>query len=457
MDNSFISILIILLLIIINGVFAMSEIALISSRKVRLQQMAKEGSRSAQAALDISETPNKFLSTVQIGITLIGILAGALGGASLSSQLSLKLQLITWLKPYSDVFALVIVVLLTTYFSLVIGELIPKRMGMNSPEKIASVVAMPMKALSWFTSPIVKLLSASTDIGLRILGIEASKDPIITEEEIKVLMKQGAQSGIFESAEEDMVTGIFRLGGRYIDSIMTPRTEIEWIDLDEPFEVILSQVIQSNHNRFPVAIGELDNVQGILFAKDFLSQSLNGEVPSIPDLLHPPLFVPDSTSALKALDLIKEAGAHGALVIDEFSGVLGMVTLYDVLKSIVGSIPTAGEEEEIQIVQRDDGSWLLDGLLPIDDVKELLGIETLPEEDRVGFQTLGGFMMTMLDSIPEVGQHFDVYHMRFEVMDMDGKRVDKVLVFPIDRRPTFGDRSPIIKEEKFNNESVSEI
>lgn len=423
----------------------MSEISLISARKVRLQQMSKDGVRSAQVALDISENPNKFLSTVQIGITLIGILSGALGGASISSDLSLIFQNVSWLKPYSEVLSVAIVVLLTTYFSLVIGELIPKRLGMNSPEKIASAVAMPMKAISWLTSPVVKLLSASTDIGLKILGIKKSKDPIITEEEIKVLMKQGAQSGIFESAEEDMVTGIFRLGGRYIDSIMTPRTEIEWINLEEPFESILEQVINSNHSRFPVATGELDNVQGMLLVKDLLSKSLNGAIPSIPDIIQPPLFVPDSTSALKALDLIKEAGAHAALVIDEFSGVLGMVTLYDVLKSIVGSIPTAGEEEEIQILQREDGSWLLDGLLAIDDIKELLGIDTLPEEDRVGFQTLGGFMMTMLDSIPEVGQYFDVYDMRFEIMDMDGKRVDKVLVIPINLN------------FKQNDESASEI
>lgn len=445
MNNIFLSIIIILILIIINGIFAMSEIALISARKVRLQQMSKDGSRSAQVALDISENPNKLLSTVQIGITLIGILTGALGGASISSYLSLIFQDINWLKPYSETLSVAIVVLLTTYFSLVIGELIPKRLGLNSPEKIAAAVALPMKAISWLTSPIVKLLSASTDIGLKILGIEKSKDPIITEEEIKVLMKQGTQSGIFDSAEEDMVTGIFRFGGRYIDSIMTPRTEIEWIDMEEPFEAILDQVINSNHSRFPVATGELDNVLGMVLAKDLLSQSLNGATPSILDLIQPPLFVPDSTSALKALDLIKEAGAHAALVIDEFSGVLGMVTLYDVLKSIVGSIPTAGEEEEIQIVERDDGSWLLDGLLAIDEVKELLGIETLPEEDRVGFQTLGGFMMTMLDSIPETGQHFDVYSLRFEIVDMDGRRVDKVLVQPF---------SP---DEKTNGESAAVI
>jgi putative hemolysin len=441
MENNFLSVIIIFLLIVINGTFAMSEIALISARKVRLQQMSKDGIKSAQAALDISENPNKFLSTVQIGITLIGILSGALGGAALSSSLSETIEKVAWLAPYSNVLSVAIVVLLTTYFSLVIGELIPKRLGMNSPEKIASAVALPMKAISWLMRPIVRLLSASTDIGLKIMGIEASKDPVITEEEIKILMKEGAQSGIFESAEEDMVTGIFRLGGRYIDSIMTPRPEIEWIDLEEPVEVILEQVINSNHSLFPVAAGELDNVYGMLLVKDLLSKSLNGATPAIEELVQPPLFVPDSTSAIKALDLIKEAGSHAALVIDEFSGVVGMVTLYDVLKSIVGAIPTAGEEEELQVVQREDGSWLLDGLLDIDDVKELLGIEILPDEDRVGFQTLGGFMMTVLDSIPEVGQTVDVHHFRFEVVDMDGKRVDQVLVIPKTSTDIFDDDS----------------
>ncbi len=430
MDSSFKQILLIFLLLIVNGVFAMSEIALVSSRKVRLQQMAKEGNKSAQAALDISEKPNHFLSTVQIGITLIGILAGALGGATLSDDLGTLLNKIPWLAPYSEGLAFAIIVLITTYFSLVIGELIPKRLGLNNPEKIAAFVSFPMKLLSWLTAPIVRLLSASTDLGLRILGVEPSKDPIITEEEIKVLMKQGAQSGIFEEAEEDMVSGIFRLGDRYIDSIMTPRTEIEWIDFGESFESILDQVIHSKHNRFPVATDELDNVHGILIAKDLLSYSMNGTKPNIADLLQPALFVPDSMSALKSLDLLKEAGVHAALVIDEFSGVLGMVTLYDVLKAIVGTLPIAGEDQELRVIQRDDGSWLFDGLLSIDEVKESLGINSLPDEDRVGYQTLGGFIMTMLDSIPETGMHFDLMNLRFEVIDMDGKRVDKVLVTP---------------------------
>ena len=430
MSGTIREIILIFILLLANGIFAMSELALLSSRKVRLQQMAKDGNKSAQASLDISETPNRFLSTTQIGITLIGILAGAVGGATLAERLAVPLSKISWLQPYANGAAFTIVVLLTTYFSLVVGELIPKRLALNSPEKIATMVAFPMKALSWLASPIVHLLSASTDFGLRLLGVEPSTDPVITEEEIKVLMKQGTQSGIFEEAEEDMVSGIFRLGDRYTDSIMTPRTEIEWIDLDEPFDVILEQVIQSKHTRFPVATGELDNVHGILLAKDLLSRSLNNSKPKIASLVQPPLFVPDSTSALKALDLLKEAGAHAALVIDEFSGILGMVTLYDVLKAIVGSIPTAGEEQDIQVVQREDGSWLFDGLLPIDEVKELLTIDHLPEEERIGFQTLGGFIMAILDHIPETGEFVETLNLRFEVMDMDGRRVDKVLVTP---------------------------
>jgi putative hemolysin len=434
MNNTFLEILFLFLLLVINGVFAMSEIALISSRRIRLQQMAKEGDAGAKAALEISETPNRFLSTVQIGITLIGIMAGAIGGATLSDKLAITLAKIPWLAEYSGAAAFTIVVLLTTYFTLVIGELIPKRLGMNSPEQIATSVALPMKVISWITSPVVNLLSASTELGLKLLGVSKSTEPPVTEEEIRILMKQGAQSGIFEEAEEDMVSGVFKLGDRYIDSIMTPRTELEWIDLDEPFEVILRQIQESKHTRFPVATDELDRVHGILSSNDLLSACLNEKQPDIKKLIQTPLFVPDSTSALKALDLLKEAGVHAALVIDEFSGVLGMVTLYDVLKAIVGIIPTAGEEEEAQVVQREDGSWLMDGLLAIDEVKEALGLEELPEENRVGFQTLGGFMMTMLDHIPEAGDSIDVLSLRFEVMDMDGRRVDKVLVSPVPKQ-----------------------
>jgi len=424
-------ILIIFLLLILNGVFSMTELAMVSARKVRLQQRAEDGERAAKNALELAENPNRLLSTIQIGITLISILTGALGGATLAERLSLSLSQIAWLAPYADGVSVAIVVILTTYFTLVIGELIPKRLAMNDPEKVAVSVANPMRFLSRLTSPLVSLLSASTDTGLRLLGVKPSEEPPVTEEEIKVLMEQGTQVGVFEVAEQDMIESVFRLGERYIDAIMTPRTEIEWLDLDEPYEELLQQVLNSRHTRFPVASGGLDNVIGILQARDLLiAHNADGKA-NIEELMVPPLFVPDSMAALKVLEMIKSSGVHVALVIDEYGGLLGMVTLYDILTAIVGDIPTEGLDAEPEIVQREDGSWLLDGLLAIDEFKDLLDLDSLPEEDRVGYQTLGGFVMSQIGSIPAAGQHFDWADFRFEVMDMDGRRVDKILVTPI--------------------------
>ncbi len=426
-----IEILIIFLLLIANGVFAMTEIALVSARKVRLQQRADEGDLAAKEALELAENPNRLLSTIQIGITLIGVLTGALGGATLAERLSTLLVKISWLAPYAGGVALALVVILTTYFTLVIGELIPKRLAMNNPEKIALSIARPMRSLSRLAAPLVSLLSASTDAGLRLLGIKPSDEPPVTEEEIKVLMEQGTQVGVFEAAEQDMVESVFRLGERYIDAIMTPRTEIEWLDLDEPYEDLLRQVLESRHTRFPVASGGLDNVVGILQARDLLIYHTSKGQANIEELMVPPIFVPDSMPALKVLEMIKSSGVHAALVIDEYGGLLGMVTLYDILTAIVGDIPTEGETDEPQVVQREDGSWLLDGLLAVDELKDLLDLPDMPEEDRVGFQTLGGFVMSQIGSIPSAGQHFDWENYRFEVMDMDGRRVDKVLVSPV--------------------------
>ena len=426
-----IEILIIFLLLIANGVFAMTEIALVSARKVRLQQRADEGDLAAKEALELAENPNRLLSTTQIGITLIGVLTGALGGATLAERLATQLVKIPWLGPYAGGVALAVVVILTTYFTLVIGELIPKRLAMNNPEKIALSIARPMRSLSRLAAPLVSLLSASTDAGLRLLGIQPSNEPPVTEEEIKVLMQQGTQVGVFEVAEQDMVESVFRLGERYIDAIMTPRTEIEWLDLDEPYEDLLRQVLESRHTRFPVAAGGLDNVVGILQARDLLIYHTGKGQANIEELMVPPIFVPDSMPALKVLEMIKSSGVHAALVIDEYGGLLGMVTLYDILTAIVGDIPTEGETDEPQVVQREDGSWLMDGLLAIDEFKDLLDLPDMPEEDHVGYQTLGGFVMSQIGSIPSAGQHFDWENYRFEVMDMDGRRVDKVLVSPV--------------------------
>lgn len=431
MDNSFLYILVIFLLLVLNGVFSMSEIAIVSSRKIRLQQKADDGDKSALAALSLTEEPNRFLSTVQIGITLIGTLTGALGGATLANRLAAVLDNVDVLVPYAAGLALALVVLATTYFSLVIGELIPKRLGLNDPDGITLAVARPMRFLAQVTSPLVKVLSASTDLGLRLLGAKPIPEPPVSEEEIKVYLEQGTQSGIFEAAEQDMIESVFRLGDRYIDAIMTPRTEIVWIDLDKSNQEIMADIQASYHSRFPVAHDNLDAVQGILSAKDFLGKVLSGESFDIHDLLQTPLFVPDSMSALKVLEMIRISGVHEALVIDEYGGLLGMVTLYDVLRAIVGDLPSAGEDEEPQIVTREDGSWLLDGLLSIDDFKELTLVEKLPGEDRIGFQTLGGFILSYLGNIPQVGQSFDWKNLHFEVIDMDGRRIDKILVAAI--------------------------
>jgi putative hemolysin len=285
-----------------------------------------------------------------------------------------------------------------------------------------------MRFLSRIAAPVVSLLSASTDFGLRLLGITPPAEPPVTQEEIRVLMEQGTQVGVFEAAEQDMIESVFRLNDRYIDALMTPRTEIEWLDLSESRDQILSDLLNSKHSRFPVGQDNLDNVQGILRAKDFLEKLVAGDPFEIRDLLVPPLFVPDSMSALKVLEMIKAAGVHEALVIDEYGGLLGMVTLYDMLKAIVGDIPGPGDDGEPEAVLREDGSWLMDGLLDIVDLKDILDVDELPDEDRIGFQTLGGFIMSQIGQIPASGHKFEWNGLEFEIMDMDGRRVDKVLV-----------------------------
>lgn len=289
-------------------------------------------------------------------------------------------------------------------------------------------MARPVKVLSRLTSPVVRLLSVSTDLGLRLIGVKPSQDPPVTDEEIKVLMEQGTQVGVFEEAEQDMVESVFRLSDRRVDAIMTPRTEILWLDLDETFEKNLQTILQSSHTIFPVAQGNLDNVQGILLSKDLLSAVRQGGDIDLRTLIRPPVFVPESTPALAVLDTIKQQVVHVALVIDEYGGLLGMVTLFDILVSIIGAISEPGQVFEPQAVQRPDGSWAIDGLMKVDEFKELLNLDELPDQERVGYQTLGGLVMSQLGTIPSTGQFFDWNELRFEVLTMDGRRVDKVLV-----------------------------
>jgi putative hemolysin len=432
MSSTIFEVVIILLLIMANGVFSMAEIAVISARKVRLQQRAEDGVKGAQTALELAESPNRFLSTVQIGITLIGILSGALGGATLSKPLADWIGQVPALKAISQELAVGLVVLVITYLSLVLGELIPKRLGLADPERVAISLAKPMKFLSRLIFPAVQLLTASTDSAMRLLRVRDSLDPPVTEEEIKGLMEQGTQVGIFEQAETNMIEGVFRLSGRMVGALMTPRTEIEWLDLDDGLDVNLTKVINSAHEHFPVAEGNLDNVFGVVRSKDLLA-ALRKNQEDWHELVQPALFVPVSTTALKLLEQLRSASGNLALVMDEYGGLVGMVTLFDVMESIVGDISVHGGPVEPMAVQREDGSWLVDGMMPVDQFKELLDVDELPEEERIGYQTVAGFMLSQIGAIPQPGVHFvgEVY--RYEVMDMDGLRIDKVLVIKRDK------------------------
>ncbi|HEY9799204.1 MAG TPA: hemolysin family protein [Leptolyngbyaceae cyanobacterium] len=430
MSSITVEILIIFVLIIANGIFSMSEMAIVSARKVRLQQLANQGDAKAKAALKLAESPNNFLSTVQIGISLIGILTGAFGGATIASRLAVYVKLIPFLAPYSEAIAFGIVVVIITYLSLIVGELVPKRLALNSPERIASVVAIPMRALAALASPAVHLLSASTDMVLRILGITPSDEPQVTEEEIKILIEQGTEAGTFEEAEQDMVERVFRLGDRPVSSFMTPRPDIVWLDLEDTTEENRQKMTENGYSRYPVCQGGLDNVLGIIPVTDLLARSFRGDALDLTVGLRQPVFVPESTRGLKVLELFKQTITHMALVVDEYGVIQGLVTLNDIMSEIVGDVPSADGEENPQAVQREDGSWLLDGMLAVEDFFELFGLEEWEFEERGSYQTLGGFVITHLGRIPAATDHFEWQDMRIEVMDMDGNRVDKVLVVP---------------------------
>ncbi len=430
MSSITLEILLLFLLIVANGIFSMSEMAIISSRKVRLQNMANQGNKKARVALDLAEAPNKFLSTVQVGITLIGILAGAFGGATISEKLAENLERFPLLAPYSQGLSFGIVVMVITYLSLIVGELVPKRLALNNPEVIAASVAIPMRAIAAFASPVVHLLSASTDLVLRILGIGPSTEPQVTEEEIKVLIEQGTEAGMFEEAEQDMVERVFRLGDRPVSALMTPRPDIVWLDLEDTAEENRKKMMDSANSRFPVCQGGLDNVLGIMPVTDLLARSLSGEPLDLTVSLRQPVFVPESTRGLRVLELFKQTGTHMALVVDEYGVIQGLVTLNDILVEIVGDVPSADELDDPQAVQREDGSWLLDGMLSVDEFFKIFAVNDFQGEHRGSYQTLGGFVITHLGRIPNAADHFEWDGMRFEVMDMDGNRVDKVLVVP---------------------------
>ncbi|GMV33503.1 MAG: hypothetical protein DCC59_08825 [Chloroflexi bacterium] len=415
-------ILIILLLVLINGILAMSEAALLASRKARLQQLANEGDQNAASTLDLLKSPNVFLSTIQIGITLIGVLAGAVGGATIAESLSASMINIPYIGAYSESIALGIVVVTITILTIWLGELVPKRLGIHKPERIASVVVGPMLFISRLFSPLVRLMSNGTDLVLTLFGIKPTNEPPITEEELQVLIDQGTRAGVFEEAEQDMVEGVFSLGETRVYSVMTPRTEIVWLDVNDTTEEILEKIGNSPYSRFPVRQDSLETIVGIVKSRDLLVTTLSNKEISLKELAKPPHFIPETMPASRALEVLKKNNAEMLLVVDEFGGLQGLLTIADILEEIVGEM----EGDEPQATQRQDGSWLLDGMLEVDEFKEIFNIKDLPHEDE--YETLSGFVMTSLGRLPQTADHFEWGALRFEVMDMDGRRVDKVLV-----------------------------
>lgn len=429
-------ILIVVFLILANSLFALSEMAIVSARKTRLQQRADEGDKGARIALALSNEPTRFLSTIQIGITLIGILSGAFGGATIAEEIGAGLSKIEWLAPYSEAIGVGVVVLFITYFSLVVGELVPKRIALNNAEQIAVRVAAPMSALSRAARPLVFLLSRSTEAVLRLLGTKPSKEPAVTEEEVKMMIYEGAQVGVFEESEQEIVERVFRLGDRRVSSLMTYRTEIVMLDVDDPLEMNLTKITASGHSRFPVCKGSSDNILGIVRIKELFAQEHRGQALDLQAAIQPAVFIPETMTALELLERLRKKKTHLALIVDEFGGITGMVTLNDVLEAIVGDIPTLEDKfVEPAITQREDGSYLIDGMLSTEELKDLLDLDHLPDEEELGYETLGGMLMAEMGRIPTAGDSTCWNGWRFEIMDMDGYRVDKVLASP-DQQPS---------------------
>ncbi len=422
-------ILIVLLLILVNGLFSMSEMAIVSARKTRLQQQAEEGARGAQAALELSEEPTRFLSTVQVGITLIGILSGAFGGATIADKLAARLEGIAWLAAYSQALSVGLVVLAITYLSLVVGELVPKRVALNNAEAIARRVARPMQSVAHLFTPVVSLLSASTDLAVRLLHLRPSSEPDITEEEIKLMIYEGARTGIFEESEQEIMARVFRLDDRKVGTLMTYRTEMVWLDLDDPLEENLQKMVGGRYTDYLLCQGTPDNVLGVVRMQDIFTQAVLGQPVDLQAAVRPALFIPESTTALDLLERLRSKKDNIGFIVDEYGGLVGLVTLDDILEAIVGEMPAPDEGlADPRVVRREDGSLLIDGVLSVEELKDLLNLDELPEEDESGYETLGGMIMTGLGRIPAAGDVLVWQNLRFEVMDMDGYRVDKVLV-----------------------------
>ncbi|MBN1626801.1 MAG: HlyC/CorC family transporter [Deltaproteobacteria bacterium] len=427
MYSIWLEIVVIVFLIILNGLLALSELALVSSRKARLEQWSNEGKRGARTALELANSPDSFLSTIQIGITFIGILAGAFGGATVAEVFTGYLALIPAISVYSEAIGVTIVVICITYFSLVIGELVPKRVALSNPERLACIVAPPLSRLSRLARPLVVLLSVSTNLLLRISPIKPSSDPIVTEEEIKLLIDKGTQAGTFQEFEQDTIERVFRLADRKVSVLMTPRSDIKWLEADAPEKEKKSIIARYEYSFFPVARESIDNIIGVVKGKDLLSLSMEGKPFDLKSVCRKPLFVTGRTPAVKVLELFKTSGIHIAFVVDEYGAIQGIVTLGDILSSVFEDVEDMPEDER-DIIEREDGSWIISGSLPLDEFMDYMEIVEHDEKERTSMNTVGGFVIAKIGEIPSEGHYFEWKGMRFEVIDMDGRRVDKILV-----------------------------
>jgi putative hemolysin len=427
MDAVWFEIAVILVLVLANGVFSMSEIAVVASRKIRLQHRAQEGDRRARAALALAEAPAQFLSTVQVGITLIGILSGAYGGAMLSGPLAAVLDDIPAVARYAEGLAFILVVAAITLLSLVFGELVPKNIGLHYPESIASWVAGPMRVLSRIGGPVVNALTGATTLILRVFGLTGASEPALTEDEIRAVIRQGAQTGALEAEEESIVQRVFQLGDQRVAGIMTPRVDIEWVDLETSAAELRDFLASHSHTEFVLCEGGLDNVLGTVRAAELLPALLSGGHIDLRSLMREPLFVPDSMRAFRLLEAFRASHRHVALVMDEFGAVEGLVTVGDLLEALVGELPEDASEAVGAFVERSDGSWLVEGSAPIEEVATRFELD-VPEEETGSYHTMGGFVLARLGHIPKTAESFEWSGVRFEVVDMDGRRIDKVMV-----------------------------
>lgn len=421
-------------LILLNGVFAMSELALVTARKARLQKLIDEGDGAAAAAVKLGEDPNRFLSTIQIGITSIGVLNGIVGEAALAGPLAVWLQSLGAPEQASQFGATALVVVVITYFSIVVGELVPKRLGQTYPEALARLVARPIDWLSKATKPFVILLSVSTRALLRLLGVKEGNANAVTEEEIHAMLAEGTSAGVIESHEHAMVRNVFRLDDRQIGSLMVPRSDVVVLDLEEPFEVNMARVESSNHSRFPVVKGNLGQLQGVLNARQWLAQAIRGTARELAEQpLQTPLYVPETITGMELLDNFRLSDVQMAFVIDEYGELQGIVTLQDLIEAITGEFQPRNPETA-WAMQREDGSWLLDGHIPVPELKDRLGLLSVPDEERGRYHTLSGMLMLLTGRLPRVGDCATWEGWRLEIVDMDGRTIDKVLAtqLPID-------------------------